>query len=404
MRLYAALLAVAVTLTLATPDAAAAGSVTLYLRGGGVPITVLSDGAPTSSSVANFDRLRNDDPGVTLKPGGSAQSGSSSKYQDFLYDPDGAHLSGGATVRVWSAVEEFDTAGTGALEAFILDCSVWATDCELVTGGSTVVEEWSSSGDWVERTISLSAADHTFADDRRLKLRIIVGNGTSGADMWIAYDSVVTPSALTLDLGEAPAPTTTTTAPTTTTTMGPTSTTPPDTTTSTGQPDDETSSTSTTTTEPGTTPTTGPTTDEEPNSTTDTTGGPPDDTTSGDTTSTTAAVGVGRPGGGPPIVDRGGLVVTNAGDVQNAGPALPVRVRIGPLRQLAVTFGTAAATIRSTFLPALALGAFGALLVITLFEQARRDWLHRAAALFDDIPQSFQRMWIALRSRRSEQG
>jgi hypothetical protein len=227
--------------------------------------------------------------------------------------------------------------------------------------------------------------------------------------MWIAYDSVVTPSALTLDLGEAPASTTTTTAPTTTTTTGPTTTTSsPDTTTSTGQPDDEISSTtsSTTTPEPDTTSPTGPT-DEEPSSTTAPTGGSPDDTkpsdTSGDTTSTTAAVGMGRPGGGPPMIDRGGLVVANSGDMQITVPALPVRVRIGPLEQLAVTFGTAAATIRSTFVPALGLGAFGALLVITLFERARRDWLRRMTTLLDDIPQTFQRMWIALRSRRAEE-
>jgi hypothetical protein len=89
--------------------------------------------------------------------------------------------------------------------------------------------------------------------------------------------------------------------------------------------------------------------------------------------------------------------------VQIAMEEPPVRARIDPLERLAVTFGTAAATVRSTLVPALGLGAFGALLVITLFERARRDWLRRLATLLDEIPQTFQRMWIALRSRRADE-
>lgn len=418
---------VAILVGLATaPRSAAADSETLYLRGGGVPITALSDGSPTSSTVRNFDWLRNDDPGVTLRKGGSANAGSSSHYQDFLYDPDGASLSGGATLRVWSAVADFDADATGSLEVFLLDCSALATDCQLITSGSASDDGWSASGDWVERTISFAAANHTFQDNRRLKLRIVVGSAAFG-DMWIAYDSVVTPSSLTLDLGSAPVTTTTTTSPSTTTTTttpstttsttdpSTTTTTGPGTTTSTSRPEPGASSTTSTTstTAPTDTPSSTAPADDDGDSTATTTTTtttlestvtdsttPPDPTTGSTTVGGGSETGTG--GSAPADIDRGALVVTNPDGALGVVPTPVVRVRIGPLEQLAVTFGTAAATIRSTFVPALALGAFGALLVITLFEQARRDWIRRISALLHDVPQSFQRMWIALRSRRAE--
>ncbi|MGF1667956.1 MAG: hypothetical protein ACFCVC_16985, partial [Acidimicrobiia bacterium] len=138
---------------------------------------------------------------------------------------------------------------------------------------------------------------------------------------------------------------------------------------------------------------------------------PPD----GDTTTTSSTVddqptltvggedppieGAGEGAGGPVEIDRGGLIITSDGDVSISPSQPSVRLTIGPLERLAVSFGTATETLRSTMLPALALGAFAAMLVITLFEQARREWIQRLSTLFGRFPQTFQPLWMSLRSR-----
>jgi hypothetical protein len=230
-----------------------------------------------------------------------------------------------------------------------------------------------------------------------------VGNAADG-DMWIAYDSVTTPSSLTVDLGPAPEPTTTTTTTTTTSTTTTT------TTTTTTVP------TTTTSTEPvaSTTTTTTPVTTTEPEGETTTTGEPNDGSTTttaviGTTTTSTAVDDqpvITTPEDVPPVddessveIDRGGLIFTSDGDVVSAPLQPDVRLTIGPLQRLAVSFGTATETIRSTMLPALLLGAFAAMLVITLFEQARRDWIVRLSTFAGRIPQTFQLLWMILRSR-----
>jgi hypothetical protein len=420
-RLVAALIAAMLLI-----PAAVAGASTqrLYLRGGGIPISVLSDSQPTSSSVRNFDWLRNDDPGVTLRPGGSWNTSSSTRYQEFFLSVDGVHLSGGGSLTVWSAVADFEPDTTGALEAYLLDCNSWGGSCSLLATGSLSDDSWNAADQWSERTISFPAVDHAFGSGRMLKVRIVAG-ASAEDDMWIAYDSVSTPSSLTIDLGAAPAPTTTTT-----TTTSTTSTTSSTSTTSTTIPGSTTSTSTTSTTTPvGSTTTTPDTTTTQPGAATTTTDAPADDSTTttaaagaaattvppdAETSTTSSTIGE-QPtatvtGAEPPVdgadgpveIDRGGLVVTSDGDVSISPLAPSVRLTIGPLERLAVSFGTATETIRSTMLPALALGAFAAMLVITLFEQARRDWTQRLLTLFGRFPQTFQPLWMSLRSRMAQ--
>ncbi len=401
-RLAAALM---VVMLLVPAGMVGASSQRLYLRGGGIPISVLSGSQPTSSSVRNFDWLRNDDPGVTLRPGGNWSTSSSTRYQEFFLVADGVHLSGSSSLTVWSAVADFAPDSTGALEAYLLDCSSWGGSCSLLATGSVADDSWNAADEWSERTISFPSVDHTFDGDRMLKVRIVAG-AAADVDMWIAYDSVSTPSSLTVDLGSPPEPTTTTTTATTTTTtttvpestttttattssttgpVGSTTTTsprtttsaPPDASTTTGDPDD---AATTTTTPPGSVTTEGP--------------GDGDTTTStnpGDQPSTTAAGEEPPLGGtgGPVDIDRGGFVVTSDGDVAFTPLQPSVRLTIGPLERLAVSFGTATETIRSTMLPALALGAFAAMLVITLFERAAATGFDEFLRLLGEFPRLF---------------
>ena len=89
-RVAAWVIAAMMLLPAAIADAA---SQRLYLRGEGIPISVLSSSEPTSSSVRNFDWLRNDDPGVTLRlvvgPGGVGLAPDSPSEEDEEFKEPG---------------------------------------------------------------------------------------------------------------------------------------------------------------------------------------------------------------------------------------------------------------------------------------------------------------------------
>ena len=70
-----------------------------------------------------------------------------------------------------------------------------------------------------------------------------------------------------------------------------------------------------------------------------------------------------------PSIERARLLVTSSGDVTAVVRSRPTRDSLRPTQQLMVTFRAAAETIRSTLLPALILGALGAVLSLTLVDK-----------------------------------
>jgi len=356
-------------------SAAQAADTTTYLRGGGIPVTALSTSSPTNSSVKNYDWLRNNDPGVTIRTGGSGwQETSISRYQDFAMSAGGTTIEGAPTLTIYSAVDDFENQNAGALNAYLLDCDRFTVNCSLLSQTSLAANTWGPEGDWVQHSLTFPAFSHTFDADRTLKLRIIVGAGSSD-DMWLAYDATATPSALSLPQGSPPPTTTSTTSPppVSSTTAPPTTTTTTKATTTTTE-----SPVTTTTTKPPTTSTTAgsttTTTTAGPGTTsTSTTAGAPSETT---TTSEAPVVAVvPRPPSGEanfvagPSIERARLLVTSSGDVTAVVRSRPTRDSLRPTQQLMVTFRAAAETIRSTLLPALILGALGAVLSLTLVDK-----------------------------------
>ncbi|MDX2467480.1 MAG: hypothetical protein QNL12_09210 [Acidimicrobiia bacterium] len=217
--------------------AAQAESQSLYLDGNGAPSASLSTTAPTSSSLANHDSQRNDDPGLTVQKGGKTSTESDpTKHQRWTGPSGGLTLDGPVSFTFWSAMKDFTVDKKGAVLAYLLDCTETGSDCEEIDFVTEISNPWNPSGSWTSKTLSFGNVDYTIAAGRVLVLKVVVRDN-SDDDMWFAYDSAAYPSSLSLELAAAP--------PTTTTTLGP----PPPTTTTT-----VTSTTTTTTTAPGPTP------------------------------------------------------------------------------------------------------------------------------------------------------
>ena len=232
------------------PIPAIASASAFYLQGGEVPQAALSTGAPTASSLPNYDPGRDSFPGLLLqKTGSGAGESDPTKYQIWVAPGGGVFLTGSASLTFWSAMKDFETNKGGEVNAYLLDCSPSGDGCNLIAQGATSAAPWSPSGDWVARTINFGSVAYAVPSDRALAVKVTVDDN-SGDDILFAYGTFAQPSALTLALGAN----TTTTEPTTTTTAAPiTTTTAPITTTT--APITTTSAPITTTTAPITTTT-----------------------------------------------------------------------------------------------------------------------------------------------------
>jgi hypothetical protein len=353
------------------PASPAAADDAFYLAGRGVPISVMSQSAPTDTAVANVDFLRNTDPGVTVKRGGDGvNETNTSRFQDFVTGVGGMTVSGTPRLRFWSALEHFKTDGGGMVVAYLLDCDALGWHCSVLASGSVAAGEWSPDGTWVERTITFPQVDHAFGQSRTLRLRLVVDD-SSDRDLMFAYDAVSVPSRL--ELPSAPEPTTTT-VPSTTTIPTSTTTTPPTTTT--------TAPVATSTTSTSAVPTI-------PDTTTTTTA-PETSTTAGSPT-TTVQAGSAPPAAEPPtttsttsprpILDRGKLVVDMSSQTKQVMvESIDERTALSPLQGLRVTFATAIGALSASILPAIALGLLTAFMILTIAERGgpsklRTTWL-----------------------------
>jgi hypothetical protein len=116
-----------------------------YLRGGGVPLSWLDLAEPSNSTVKNFDRARNQDPGLTLETTdqGWAET-SSARHQDFAMDASNLRLTGAPSLTIWTAVQDFGNAGQGGIAAHLLSCNRVMNGCNVVAETELLRPTWGS--------------------------------------------------------------------------------------------------------------------------------------------------------------------------------------------------------------------------------------------------------------------
>jgi hypothetical protein len=174
---------------IATFANAQAAEPTLFLRGAAYPESVLSPEPPEAEQLANLDRGRNADPGLTLESGGSGRREfDDARFQDFLTPADGMTIVGPISLTIWVAAPEAEPGSSAVLRARIHDCNEFGFGCADVAAGEALVTWAANSSRFEPIEIPIPLDEHTWAADRTLELRLLVG-ASSGSPLWVRYDN-----------------------------------------------------------------------------------------------------------------------------------------------------------------------------------------------------------------------
>ncbi len=170
----------------------------LYLKGDGLPIASLSSTAPTTGILPNYDPGRDAFPGLVIYKGGSGMfENDPNKYQQWITSPTGVSLDGPISFIFWSGMENFEVGKRGIVNAFLLDCDEFGSDCSLIAQNQKDIFDWSGGwSSWNKHSIEFGNIAYVVPEGRSLSVKIVVSTD-SDDDMWFAYDSTSYPSTIT---------------------------------------------------------------------------------------------------------------------------------------------------------------------------------------------------------------
>ena len=166
----------------------------------GIPTAQLTNVAPTTTTLPNYDPSRDAFAGMFLHKGGnSANESDPEKVQKWITSAGSITINGTVTLTLYSAMKDFDTSTKGQIQVILVDCSSSGTSPTTISSVMFTRNPWdtASTGTWIQDTISFGSVSHTIAATSRLGVFILVHNG-SGDDMWFAYGTATYPSRLTL--------------------------------------------------------------------------------------------------------------------------------------------------------------------------------------------------------------
>jgi hypothetical protein len=181
---------VTIATTTTVPVVPVVGDTTMFLTSPGSGDAVsqavlpLTTGDVVDASVANYDTDRNGDPGLTLFRGSS---------QRFRWDVTQAGRLQGAAAVVLHATGKYHH-GEFLLDAWLSLCR--GDTCETI--GSARAQGETPADGWDELTFELGLIDVELASGDALELKVEVP-GESEHHVWLAYDSLQTPSRFTFD-------------------------------------------------------------------------------------------------------------------------------------------------------------------------------------------------------------
>lgn len=148
--------------------------------------------APSATTLFNYDTDRDSSGGRLIgKGGGGATETDLTKYQNWRTPALAAPLvlDGAVQFEFWSAVKDFGTGKAGSVQVFLRDFNPGTSTYTTIGTATLTASNWQGgSSTWVMRTISVSVSNYTLQAGRQLEFKVVVG-GSSGDDMWFAYDT-----------------------------------------------------------------------------------------------------------------------------------------------------------------------------------------------------------------------
>jgi hypothetical protein len=143
---------------------------------------------PTASTLYNYDVDRDGSPGLVIAKGGSGPDESDpAKRQAWRTSvfPAAATIQGNATVKLWSAIKDFNSNHVGVATVYLRDCD--GSNC-VELGSDTVTMNPQAGSTWTLQTFSVPIDAYTLAPGHSLELVVVVDASSDDA-MWFAYDT-----------------------------------------------------------------------------------------------------------------------------------------------------------------------------------------------------------------------
>jgi hypothetical protein len=171
---------------------------TLYLHNNPTPptgntsshtILPMNGTAPTAGTLFNYDVNRDGADGLVIAKGGS-QAWQSSAF------PSGAILPNSVSVRLWTAMRNFDSTKQGSIIVYLRDFDAGANAYTTVGATRFTQPNWiGGSSTWGQVNVHVALiAGYQLAPGHQLELRIMVVAADSGDDLWFAYDTNAYPA------------------------------------------------------------------------------------------------------------------------------------------------------------------------------------------------------------------
>jgi hypothetical protein len=157
--------------------------------------------APSAATLFNYDVDHDAAPGRLVLRGGSGASESTlTRYQKWG-GPEagllGQSISGTVTVEFWSAVTDFTPGVAGEVTIFLRDHdTVLGLSLEISSATVSAADWQAGNTAWVKRTVTFDVSVVLLVG-HQLEVKLIVP-ASSGADMWLAYDTTLYPSRIRL--------------------------------------------------------------------------------------------------------------------------------------------------------------------------------------------------------------
>ncbi len=161
----------------------------------------LQGSRPTLTTLHNYDTNRDASAGLLLARSTQGMNESDpTRIQAWQHTLTAATtLNGTATVRLWSAMKDFDAVKNGSVQVGLYDCNPPMNNC-VQLGATTVTSSggWSGgSSTWVAKDWNLGTVSRTVNAGRSLWIRVVVTAGSSD-NMLFAYGTTDYPSTLTI--------------------------------------------------------------------------------------------------------------------------------------------------------------------------------------------------------------
>lgn len=156
---------------------------------------------PTQATLYNYDTAADSLPGRRLlKSGTGADDTTLTRYANWRTATlsSAKTVTGTVTLRIWCGVTGFPLSTAGSLVVYLRDFNPTNSKYTEIANSTLTDPNWQAgAATWVEKRIAVSVSSYSIPSGHQLEVKL-EATAAAAADMVIAYDTIVYPSALSV--------------------------------------------------------------------------------------------------------------------------------------------------------------------------------------------------------------